>query len=132
MSVGILLISHPGIASNLLETARKLFADAPLQAQVIEVPFDSSVDQALQLAGGCLRELNQGQGVLILTDLYGSTPANICNCLLEEPGFKLVSGLNLPMLIRALNYPDLDLTALAEKAASGGRDGILICDCKQP
>jgi PTS system ascorbate-specific IIA component len=70
-----------------------------------------------------------GHGVLILTDLYGSTPGNIAKNLLVDSGFKLVSGMNLPMLIRILNYPELDLEAMAEKAVSGGKDGILLCNC---
>ena len=62
----------------------------------------------------------------VLTDMYGSTPSNIA-CRLTGTHTKVVAGINLPMLIRVLNYPRLTLTELAEKALSGGRDGIMYC-----
>ena len=71
--------------------------------------------------------LNRGGGVLVLTDLYGSTPSNIANRLAELDYVRVVAGLNLPMLIRVLNYSALTLDELMEKAVSGGRDGIIAC-----
>ena len=81
-------------------------------------------------AQGMVQELDRGDGVLVLTDMYGSTPSNIAAGLQKEGKVSVVAGINLPMLIRVLNYPFLDLAALAEKALSGGRDGIL--PCKRP
>jgi len=62
--------------------------------------------------------------VLVLTDLYGSTPSNIAQKLIAQRNVHVVSGLNLSMLIRILNYPQLPLLELSEKAVSGGKDGI--------
>ena len=73
------------------------------------------------------RALDDGDGVLVLTDLYGSTPSNIAASLLGTGAVQVVAGLNLPMLIRVLNYPAEDLPALADKAVSGGNRGILLC-----
>lgn len=128
MSVGLLLISHNGIASNLLETARNMLGTTPLATRVLDVPFDAPVDRVQMQAQEYIRNLDKGHGVLILTDLYGSTPCNIGKNLLVSSGFKLVSGLNLPMLVRILNYPQLSLDDMAEKAVSGGKDGIILCD----
>jgi PTS system ascorbate-specific IIA component len=130
MSVGLLLISHNGVASHLLETARKMLGTTPLATRVLDVPFDAPVDMVQQQAQDYVKMLDKGHGVLILADLYGSTPCNIGKNLLVNSGFKLVSGLNLPMLVRILNYPELDLDAMAEKAVTGGKDGILLCDCE--
>jgi PTS system ascorbate-specific IIA component len=73
------------------------------------------------------RDLDQGEGVLVLADLYGATPCNI-GLSLGALGVKLrcVSGLNLPMLLRVLNYSEKSLPELAEIAATGGRGGIFI------
>jgi len=69
--------------------------------------------------------------VLILTDLYGSTPSNIANRLIDTHNARAISGANLPMLLRILNYPDMDLEALCDKAADGARDGIVVTTRKE-
>ena len=65
--------------------------------------------------------------MLVLTDIYGSSPANIAAALQERPRVLAVAGVNLPMLVRVLNYPVLPLEALAEKALSAGREGVVPC-----
>jgi len=72
-------------------------------------------------------KLNHGDGVLILTDMYGSTPSNIAARLADDHQVLVVSGVNLPMMVRVMNYPTLSVTELALKAESGGRDGIFYC-----
>jgi len=71
-------------------------------------------------------ELNSGDGVLILTDLYGATPSNIACRLTRFSDVMVVAGLNLSMLIRVLNYPELSLTEMAERAVDGGRQGVML------
>jgi PTS system ascorbate-specific IIA component len=72
-----------------------------------------------------IKELDQGQGVLILSDIYGATPCNIV-CKLLEPGrVEGIAGVNLPMLVRALTYRHEKLETLVEKALSGGREGVI-------
>jgi PTS system ascorbate-specific IIA component len=78
----------------------------------------------LQRAKKALAALDTGDGVLVLTDLFGSTPSNIAARLLDSSRTRVVTGINLPMLIRVLNYPQLDLASLAAKAVSGGLDGV--------
>lgn len=130
MSVSILLITHAGIAENLLITAKEMLGSLSTQVKALEVPFDAPVDSIKAQAKTHITDINQGDGILILTDLYGSTPSNIGCELLEIPDTKMVAGINLPMLIRVLNYPELSLEALTLKAESGGKDGILQCTCK--
>ena len=77
------------------------------------------------------KELDQGQGILILTDLYGSTPSNIAARLLERYNVRIVSGISVPMLLRILNYPDADLDRLAEIAVEGAHNGVIVCPQKQ-
>jgi len=130
MSVGLLLLSHQGFASNLLETAKNMLGICPLNIRILEVPLDASLEDTQQQAQDYIRQLNQGDGVLILTDLYGGTPSNIGHVIIDQVNIKMVSGLNLPMLVKVLNYADADLEEIAGKAKSGGQDGILLCECR--
>jgi PTS system ascorbate-specific IIA component len=75
-----------------------------------------------------ISQLDQGQGVLVFTDMYGSTPSNIAYSLAQRGRVNVISGINLPMLIRALNYQIMDLDMLTEKAVSGGKEGIICCE----
>ncbi|TNF37617.1 MAG: PTS fructose transporter subunit IIA [Gammaproteobacteria bacterium] len=127
MSTGLLLISHPGIASNLLDTAVTMLGRSPLAIEILEVPFDAPIEKIKTTVKQCIHKLEQGDGVLILTDLYGATPCNIGHNQMTS-STRLVAGLNLSMLIRVLNYPQLGLDELASKAVSGGHDGILMCE----
>ncbi len=129
MSVGLLLITHEGIANSLLNTAQKMLRTCPLHTEVLEVPLDADTTLIQQQGEVFLKHLQQGDGVLILTDLYGGTPSNIGHRLLNNQNTKMLAGINLPMLIRVLNYPNLNLQDMVSKAFSGGRDGVILCDC---
>ena len=125
MSVGLLLISHNELGPQLLETATKMLGRCPLTTETLVVSIHSDPALMQEQALAMSRDLDQGDGVLILTDMFGSTPSNIASRVLESDHSTLVTGLNLPMLVRVLNYADLTLPELAEKALSGGRDGVL-------
>ena len=131
MSVGLLLITHKNIATSLLETARLMLNACPLSTQALEVPLDHDPEDIFSQAEKSIQQLDSGNGVLVLTDIYGSTPSNIGKKISKTYKCKLVSGLNLPMLIRILNYPQLNLDEMTLKALSGGHDGILLCDCTE-
>ena len=126
MSVGLLLITHLGLGPDLLRAARQVLPVLALKVDALEVPWDQPDPAALKTtARNLLRSLDDGDGVLLLVDLYGSTPANIARAL--EPGRQIrrVYGLNLPMLLRVLNYPEQNLDSLAQIARDGGRSGVL-------
>lgn len=124
MSVGILIISHDGIGPALLGTATLMLNDCPLQTKLLTASRDCDPEQLTEDAIEQIEELDAGEGVLLLTDLYGSTPCNIAQKLTSEKHVHVVSGLNLSMLIRVFNYPKLSLEELSDKAVSGGKDGI--------
>ena len=128
MNVGILIISHGQIGQNLLDTATRVLGSCPVSVKALSVPFDCSPEQKLAEAAGMVDRLQSGDGVLILTDMYGSTPSNVANRLMARDGIQIVSGINLPMLLRVLNYPELGLEELVQKAVSGARDGVRICE----
>ena len=124
MSVGILIISHDGIGPAILGTATLMLNDCPLQTKLLTTSRDCDPDQLTEDAIEQVEALDTGEGVLVLTDLYGSTPYNIAQKLTTQRQVHVVSGLNLSMLIRVFNYPKLTLEELSEKAVTGGKDGI--------
>jgi len=127
MSIGLLIITHNKIGEALLLTASHMLEICPLKTRTLEVTNDSNPDQLRNQARELVQQLNQGDGVLVLTDMYGSTPSNIAATLLEKDQVHVVAGINLPMLVRILNYASLDLNELTAKAVSGGSDGIVRC-----
>jgi PTS system mannose-specific IIA component len=130
MSVGLLIVTHARIGEQLLETAKSMLGICPLQTAYIVVSQYCDPDNLLDEAQRVCEALDQGDGVLVLTDIYGSTPSNIANRLAGETrrSMQVIAGINLPMLVRVLNYPSLNLHELVNKALSGGHDGILLCD----
>ncbi len=125
--VGILLVTHHAIGHALVDAARHVMPQLPLAVDVIEI--DCSIDpaQMLSATANTARALDAGGGVLVLSDLYGATPCNVANRLVGIGiHARCVSGLNLPMLLRVLNYTEKSLDELAEIAASGGKGGIFI------
>jgi PTS system ascorbate-specific IIA component len=126
MAVGILLVTHEGIGTALAAVATTLLRTLPLRVEAFEVPFEGDPDVLLPQASAALRRADGGDGVLVLTDLYGATPSNIAARLarLGTP-VRRVSALSLPMLLRVLNYPELPLDELPAVAAAGARNGVL-------
>ena len=125
MSTGILLITHSGIGSAFLNVAHEAFGKLPLKVTELSVPKEADPDDLINHAVDLVKSVNSGSGVLVLTDMFGATPSNIAQGLQRE-GYTLrvVTGLNLPMLFRVLNYPKLALHQLAKKAIDGGREGV--------
>lgn len=126
MAVGILLLTHEGIGPALVAVATRLLRQLPLKTEAFEVPFDGDPDALLPQASAALRRVDGGDGVLLLTDLYGATPSNLAARLARiGTPVRRVSALNLPMLLRVMNYPELALDALPAVAAAGARNGVV-------
>lgn len=127
MSVSLLVITHNQIGAELLTTATRMFGCCPLAAAAINVTEYDDPDQLQERASRVANELDDGSGLLILTDLFGSTPSNVANRICQDHQVRVLAGVNLPMLVRTLNYSSLDLSAITDKALSGGREGVLLC-----
>ncbi|MGD2112116.1 MAG: PTS sugar transporter subunit IIA [Gammaproteobacteria bacterium] len=128
---GVLLITHGNIGQDMLDTVCAILGGCPLDTLAIGVANDSDPDAVYAAASQNCASLNDGKGVLVLTDLYGSTPSNIANRLVDDHDVIVVAGVNMPMLLRVMNYPDRELGELAEFATSGARNGIVITRRKQ-
>jgi mannose PTS system EIIA component len=123
--VGILIIAHERLGESLIACAAHVLGVCPERLRALAVgPSD---DPQASLLGGLrlLREVDSGSGVLVLTDVYGATPANVA-CRLLVPGHvEGVAGVNLPMLVRAITYRREPLGVVMAKALSGGVEGIM-------
>lgn len=108
----------------MLETSRALLQSWPLRIHCLDVPLDEDTELLLGRANQEVADLDEGEGVLVLTDAYGATPSNLACLLTRTAHASVVAGLSLPMLLRVLNYSSEDLQSLTEKAADGGRQGI--------
>lgn len=129
MATGILLLTHEGIGTALLAVATRLLRQLPLKAEAFELPFDADLDAVLPAASAAMRRVDDGDGVLVLTDLYGASPSNLAAKLarLGTP-VRRVAALNLPMLLRVMNYADHGLDDLPAIAAAGARNGVILDD----
>ena len=128
MSVSILIVSHGQLAEQLIQIATSTFGGvAPLQCKSLSVSQTCDPDLVAAANTDMIVKLDQGDGVLIFTDAYGSTPSNIANRLAAIGTSKVIAGVNLPMLLRVFNYPEQSLNELSTIAFTGGQDGIIIC-----
>src|SRR5204863_7435380 len=123
--VGILIVSHGAFGESLIHSASHVLGKRPLYLRQLGVTVHDDPEAILPVAQDLIRFLDQGEGVLVLTDIYGATPSNIAMRLLRPGRVEGIAGVNLPMLIRALNYRDEPLLALRDKALSGASEGVL-------
>ena len=123
--IGILIVAHGTMGESLIHCASHVMGKRPPYLRQLGVTVHDDPDELLPQGRELIRFLDQGQGVLVMTDLFGATPSNIACRLLDPLRVKGVAGVNLPMLIRALTYRDQSMPLLIEKALSGGCEGIV-------
>ena len=129
--VGILVIAHAPLASALSRCAEHVYTcDPNTRRELRALDVDSSADlaQTVAQARALAREVDRGEGVLILTDAFGATPGNVAAQLAESDRVAVLAGVNLPMLLRAVCYRGGALEEVTEKALVGGRQGMLKVD----
>ena len=125
--VGLLVITHNNVGGALFDAAISVLGSCPLPYEILPVSQNCDPEERFQKAQSLLKELNQSDGVLVITDMYGSTPSNIATKLVGDK-VTIVTGINLPMLVRVMNYPKLSLEKLANKAVSAGQTGVIIVE----
>lgn len=123
--IGILLVTHTPLSAAFLAAATHVYKKAPDNVRALDVIADQDPYEVNELVAQALLELDDGDGVLILTDVCGATPANCAQRMTNlSPNTRLVYGLNVPMLLRALNYRHLPLVQVVDKAVDGGKSGV--------
>jgi len=125
--VGLLIITHNNVGGALFDAATSVLGNCPLPHEILPVSQNCDPEERQQKARAYLEKLNQKDGVLVITDMYGSTPSNIATKLASD-NVTIVTGISLPMLVRVMNYPNLSLEKLAHKAVSAGQTGVIIVE----
>ncbi len=123
--IGLFLITHSSYGESLIQCACHVLNKRPPQILQLGIAVQDDPLDALPLARELLQLVDTGEGVLVMTDIYGATPSNLAMKLLEPGRIEGIAGANLPMLLRALTYRDKDMATLVARATSGGRDGVL-------
>ena len=123
--IGILIISHGTLGESLIHCASHVLNKRPPRMKQLGVTAQDDPALLLPQARALARELDEGSGVLILSDMYGGTPSNLASKLVIPDKIEAVAGVNLPMLIRVLTYRDRDLQTIVTKAVSGGCEGVM-------
>ena len=123
--IGILIIAHGSLGESLMECAKHVIGNEPKQLAYMCVTTKDKPADLLPKAQALVAELNTGDGVLVLSDMYGATPCNIVTKLLVPGEIEGVAGVNMPMIVRTMTYRHESLLALVEKAISGGREGVV-------
>ncbi len=124
MNTGIVIIAHAPLASALRQCVAHVFADRVGSVVAVDVLPDAAVDQSVALARQAAAPLGQAP-LLLLTDVLGATPCNVARQLQEGREARLLAGVNLPMLLRAVTYQHEPLDDLMARALQGGIQGVL-------
>jgi mannose PTS system EIIA component len=124
--IGILIVTHGGLGAELLRTAQEIVGKFP-RIEAVSIDAPDQIDPARKKIEGGLERVNEGQGVLILTDLFGGTPSNLVLSYLEAGRVEVVTGVNLPMLMKLPSLrEERDLRVLADNLAKYGQRNILV------
>jgi len=123
--IGIVLVTHGELGRILLETAATIVGDTP-HCRAVAIDISKGMDIILGEVKHAVAACDQGKGVLVLTDMFGGTPTNISLSLLIAGKLEVVTGVNLPLLLKVLGNRDVELPKLASEAKSAGKQGILV------
>ena len=123
--VGILIITHGRLGAALAENAFHILGRQWDNLETLSVDKSEDPDMKLAVAQTLVAGLNRGSGVLVLSDMLGGTPSNIASRLIRRGEVEAVTGVNLPMLVRALSYSAQSLDVVVSKAVTGGLEGVV-------
>ncbi|MFZ9642025.1 MAG: PTS sugar transporter subunit IIA [Candidatus Methylopumilus sp.] len=123
--IGILIVAHGALGESLIQCATHVMGSRPALLEQFGIDTHDDPATLLPVMQKVVQTLDEGDGVLILSDIYGATPCNIVSKLVKQNHVEGIAGVNLPMLVRALTYRNGDLAKLAEKALSGGQEGVI-------
>ena len=123
--IGVLVLTHGATGEHMLATARQILGSTAMHAAALGVEPDADPQAVIERARALAQQLDDGSGVLILTDMYGATPGNVAAALLADGRVEGVAGLSLPMLVRVLSGRNGGLDDAVKRALSGGAEGVL-------
>jgi PTS system ascorbate-specific IIA component len=124
MNTGILIIAHAPLASALRAGVLHVFPDVADGIVALDVPPSEPTETTILNARALLAQL-QAPNTLVLTDVFGATPCNVAQKVIDGVHSRLVAGVNLPMLLRTVNYCHEPLDVLVARALAGGTQSIM-------
>ena len=123
--IGVVIVTHCHLAEELICAAQLVVGEELKQFQAVSVEPKDGSEEIREKILAAIRKVDRGQGVLILTDMYGGTPSNISLSFLEDKKIEVITGVNLPMLLKLATYHDnLDLEPLAAFITDYGQKNI--------
>ena len=129
--ISILLITHGELGKSLIECATHVLGDKPLFLESLSIENDCTHESMFRQISERINLLDQGDGVLILTDIFGATPCNIITKIIKPGKVSAIAGVYLSMLIRTINYRNEPFDSLISKAIQGAQDGIIHIQANQ-
>lgn len=124
--IGGLIVTHGRLATELLNAAEAIVGDVQNIAAV-SIGWHDDVGMASSMIEKAIARVNNGSGVLVLTDMFGGTPTNIASTFLEDGVVEVITGVNLPMLIKLIQLEaDVDLARAARLVRENGQNNIYI------
>ena len=126
--VGILLLTHAPLGQAFMAAVSHVFRGPTDHLEAIDVQPDQDLGEVNALARAAIRRVDDGDGVLVITDIKGGTPANCCDSLADAGHVAVIAGVSLPMLLRAITYRRDTLDVVVEMALAGGANGAVRCD----
>ena len=124
--VGVLVVTHGNLAGELVQAASRIVGEVQ-EIQAVAIDWDDEISAAGNAIREAIKGMDRGQGVLILTDMFGGTPTNISLSFLKEGRVEIITGVNLPMLIKFSNLRERDeLRTVAENIKDQGQKSIYI------
>jgi PTS system mannose-specific IIA component len=123
--IGVLIVTHGEIGTALLHSASQILGSPPPQVATLSVWRQDDPDDLVLRAQELIAGIDDGEGVLVLTDIFGATPGNVVSRLLQDGRIEGVSGVSLPMLLRVLSKRKGPLSAAVQRAMSGGAEGVV-------
>ena len=129
--ISILLITHGELGKSLIECATHVLGDKPLFLESLSIENDCTHESMFKQISEKINLLDQGDGVLILTDIFGATPCNIITKIIKPGQVSAIAGVNLSMLIRTISYRNEPFDSLISKAIQGAQDGIIHIQANQ-
>lgn len=125
--IGILVLTHGELGQQFINTARLIGLNSEDSLIALSIDPGDSPDSLRNQIADSIKKVGRGNGVLILTDLFGGTPTNLSLAFLQEGSVEVVTGLNLPMIIKAVNSRnEQDLASLAKLVADAGKENIYL------
>jgi PTS system mannose-specific IIA component len=126
--VGILLMTHAPLGQAFIAAVAHVFRAPTERFEAIDVTADQDLAEVHALAQQAIARLDDGSGVLVITDIKGGTPANCCNELADAGRVEVIAGISLPMLLRAITYRRDSLDVVVEMALAGAQSGAVRVD----